>query len=121
MPTILIVDDDAEVADVLRLGLEHSGFLVVVCHHGRRALDLLHTQRFDLIILDVRMPDMNGFAVLHEMREWEARPRVMVLSGDGSRAEQQRALNAGASSYHLKPFRVQAVIAQVQSLLQPAC
>jgi DNA-binding response OmpR family regulator len=121
MPIILVVDDDAQVADVLRLGLEQHGFAVVVAHDGPSALDLMQSQQFELVILDVRMPGMNGFAVLHGMRGWAARPRIMVLSGDGSAAEQQRARVAGADSYHLKPFRVLDVVQRVQSLLQPAC
>ncbi len=121
MPTILVVDDDAEVADVLRLGLEQSGFAVVVTLDGTQALDLMRARHFDLIILDVRMPGMNGFAVLHQVRAWEPRPCIMVLSADGSAAEQRRARVAGAASYHLKPFRIREVVQQVQSLLQAAC
>ncbi|MBA3823833.1 MAG: response regulator [Ktedonobacterales bacterium] len=121
MPTILVVDDDVDVADVLRLGLEQHGFAVVVTHDGTSALDLMAAQRFALVILDVRMPGLNGFAVLQGMRARNARPRILVLSGDGSAAEQQRARVAGADSYHLKPFRVLEVVQQVQSLLHLAC
>jgi DNA-binding response OmpR family regulator len=121
MPTILVVDDDPEVADMLRLGLEQHTFAVTVAHDGAGALSHTQTQHFDLILLDVRMPGLNGFAVLHTLRAAGTDARIIVLSADGGAADQRRARLAGADAYLVKPFRLRHVIQQVQALLQIAC
>ena len=122
MATVLVADDDAAVADMLRLGLTQHGYGVVTCHDGSSALDLLRHGSFDMLIMDVRMPGMDGLAVVRQIRGQPgfAKLRIMILSADSASGERQRALQSGADSYALKPFRILDVVQQVDALLQVA-
>ncbi len=66
--TILVVDDDEGFVDLLHYGLKRAGFTVLQAYAGRSALDVIQTERPDLVVLDVRLPDMSGFAVLSALR-----------------------------------------------------
>jgi CheY-like chemotaxis protein len=122
MATILVVDDDREVADVLRLGLEQHGDDVALAYDGTTALSLLQNRAFDALILDVRMPGLDGLAVIRRIRAQPRlfRLRIMVLSAEEAGGEAQRALVAGADAFHLKPFRVLELVEQIQMLVQAA-
>jgi DNA-binding response OmpR family regulator len=114
---ILIAEDDARIAELLEKGLHSNGFSTVVADDGERAQDLALTEEFDLLILDMGLPERDGFSVLQEIRSRGAMLPVLVLTGRGER-DAATCLNAGADDYMRKPFRFDELLARVQARLR---
>lgn len=114
---ILVVDDEAAVAQLLSTLLEQEGFLVTVCHSGTQALKLFTQESFDLIILDVAMPGMNGFEVCRIIRSSSDIP-IIFLSAKDEEMDKVIGLTLGADDYVVKPFRPQEFIARVRARLR---
>lgn len=119
MAKILCVDDDQYLTDLLRYALAREGFEVLMAHTGREALRLLRSEGLDLIILDVNIPDMNGFKVLSSLRTFSQVPVVMLTA----RAQDEDIIagfGQGADDYVAKPFSVQVLINRVKAVLRRA-
>jgi PAS domain S-box-containing protein len=119
---ILVVDDDDDIRDLLRRALSAQGFIVECLDSAKEALTRLSTARFDLLMLDLFMPDMNGFELLEGM---QAEPRtwgmqVIMLTGQSSPETLTRALDAGADDYITKPFHLGELMARVRAHLRIA-
>jgi heavy metal response regulator len=120
---ILVVEDEKRIADFLQRGLESGGYAVDVAGNGATALDLAHTTEYDLLILDLMLPDMDGLQVLEKMRNRKASPPVLILSARGSLDDRVKGLETGADDYLIKPFAFVELLARVRALLrrgQPA-
>lgn len=113
-PSVLVVDDDRVTASVYRHGLESAGFRVSVAGDGRAALDLLRSQRFDVVVLDLLMPGVSGWEVLETLRSIDGSPPVVVVSGQGSAAEAEK---AGARAFLMKPCSLHELTQACASLL----
>jgi DNA-binding response OmpR family regulator len=116
---ILVVDDDADVRDLVRELLERAGHSVRTAAEGREALRLLYDVRPQLIVLDVSMPDLDGWATLERVRDITDVPVLMLTARDGE-LEKVRGLKAGADDYVTKPFGRQELLARVEALLRRA-
>ncbi|MBA2347849.1 MAG: response regulator transcription factor [Solirubrobacterales bacterium] len=114
---ILVVDDDADVRGLVRELLERAGATVREAQDGREALRLLYDVRPELIILDVTMPDLDGWATLERVRDMTEVP-VLMLTARGGELEKVRGLNAGADDYVTKPFGRQEFLARCEVLLR---
>lgn len=117
MAKILCVDDDQYLTDLLRYALAREGFEVLMAHTGREALRLLHAEILDLVILDVNIPDMNGFKVLSSLRSFSQLPVIMLTA----RAQDEDIIagfGQGADDYVAKPFSVQVLINRVKAALR---
>lgn len=114
---ILILDDDKELCRLLKKCVGKEGIDAVVCHLGKEGLDTLSRSDFQLIVLDVMMPDMDGFAVLEQIREISRVPVLMLTSRTDS-ADKVRGLRSGADDYLTKPFDVDEFTARVVSLIR---
>ncbi len=115
---ILIADDVAELREVLRFHLEHEGFVVSEAGTGREAIEEVERDCPDVLVLDVTMPDMDGWAVLdHLRRERAPRPRVAMLTTFADESVEILARNAGADLYLAKPLTPGEVTAAVRRLL----
>lgn len=114
---ILIVDDDENICRLLALYLERAGFGSVICNDGETAISKLSETGFDAIILDVMMPEMDGFEVLSEMRKFTDTP-VIMLSARGESGDRITGLDCGADDYITKPFEPQELIARVKAVLR---
>ncbi|HKY52494.1 MAG TPA: response regulator transcription factor [Candidatus Limnocylindria bacterium] len=115
-PRVLIVDDDDELAEVLRQALRESGYAVATVRHGAAALDLIGQIRPDLILLDLTMPIMDGWSfVAQYRRSAKAGGRIVLLTGHPNVREISESL--GADSYVGKPFELKALLATVQQQL----
>lgn len=118
MQRILVIDDDPAVTSLLRRGLAYEGYAVSVAGSGEQGLALAREEPPDLIILDVMMPGIDGFAVLERLRSVEPAPPVLFLTARDAPADQVRGLNAGADDYIIKPFSFDVLLARVRVLLR---
>jgi two-component system KDP operon response regulator KdpE len=123
--SILVVDDEKRMIDFIRMNLEIEGFQVFEATNGVDALDMVRKHILDLIILDVMMPQLDGFEMLRMLREFSNVP-VIMLTAKGEESDKVRGLELGADDYVTKPFgarelvsRVKAVLRRAQSLLEP--
>jgi two-component system, OmpR family, response regulator len=115
---LLVVEDDLPLAEALTTLLTSSGYAVDCVHDGPSAEALAGSERFDLVILDLNLPEMDGLAVLNAMRARANPAAVMVLTARGSAEDRVRGLDLGADDYMAKPFDVREFEARVRSLLR---
>jgi DNA-binding response OmpR family regulator len=116
-PRILVVDDDDDIRLLLRELLERAGYTVDEAPDGRTALRTLFTTPPALVILDVSMPEMDGYQTLDRIRDLSEVP-VLMLTARAQELEKVRGLSAGADDYVAKPFGRQELLARVQALLR---
>ncbi len=114
---ILVVDDEPRMVHFIRLNLEHDGFEVVEAPSGSQALDRLRDQLPDLILLDVMMPDLDGFETLRLVREVSSVP-VIMLTAKGEEDDRVRGLELGADDYVTKPFSPRELVSRVRAVLR---
>jgi two-component system alkaline phosphatase synthesis response regulator PhoP len=114
---ILIVDDEKGLVRMMRMNLEHDGFEVVEANNGAQAMDRLRAIIPDLILLDVMMPDMDGFTVLKMVREVGPTP-VIMLTAKGEEADKVRGLELGADDYVTKPFSPRELTSRIRAVLR---
>lgn len=114
---ILVVDDEERMARFIRLNLEHDGFKVVEANRGMQAIQLLRDRMPDVIILDVMMPDIDGFEVLQLIRETSQVP-VIMLTAKGEEDDRVRGLELGADDYITKPFSPREMVSRVRAVLR---
>ena len=120
MQRILVVDDDATVRNILRRGLCYEGYRVDTAENGRQALTVARDHTPDLIILDVMLPELDGFDVLERLRQADGNLPVMMLTARDGEVDQVKGLNLGADDYIVKPFRFEVLSARVKALLRRA-
>lgn len=118
MARILVVEDNPDLAYGLRNNLEIDGYEVAVAHDGHSALTLARSFVPDLILLDLGIPDPNGFLVLRTLRESGSDVPVMILSAAGEEANKVRGLRIGADDFVTKPFSILELLARVEALLR---
>ncbi|ARP95233.1 heavy metal response regulator transcription factor [Bordetella genomosp. 13] len=112
---ILVIDDEKKLAETLRRSLTENGYFVDIAMDGTSGLHLAYEAQYDLIILDVNLPDMDGFEVLHRIRQNDAVP-VMMLTARTSLEDRVRGLEQGADDYLIKPFALSELNARVLAL-----
>jgi heavy metal response regulator len=120
---ILVVEDEKRIADFLRRGLEGAGYAVDAAANGATGLEFVHAADYDLVILDLMLPDMDGLQVLEKIRNRKVGPPVLILSARGGLDDRVRGLEQGADDYLVKPFAFVELLARVRALLrrgQPA-
>ena len=115
---ILVIEDEAKIADLLKRGTEYSGYALELAGTGAAALDLLHTVVYDLIILDLMLPDMDGFELLRKIRNRRTTAPVLILSARDGVNDRVNGLEAGADDYLVKPFAFVELIARIRALLR---
>jgi two-component system KDP operon response regulator KdpE len=115
--TILVVDDEERMARFIRLNLEHDGFQVVEAYRGVQALQQYRDSLPDLVLLDIMMPDIDGFEVLSMLREISNVP-VIMLTAKGEEDDRVRGLELGADDYITKPFSPRELVSRVRAVLR---
>ena len=115
--TILVVDDEPEIADLVEVYLKSEGFTVVTCLNGADALECIRTQRLDLAILDVMLPDVSGFTLCSEIRKDHHFP-VIMLTAKTEDMDKITGLTIGADDYITKPFNPLELVARVKAQLR---
>ncbi|MEO8802431.1 MAG: response regulator transcription factor [Rudaea sp.] len=114
---ILVIDDEPQIRKFLDISLRANGYRVALAADGQTGLNLLATQGADLLVLDLGLPDRDGYSVLRELRQWSQLP-VIVLTVRAGESEKVAVLDAGANDYVTKPFGVQELMARVRALLR---
>lgn len=114
---ILIIDDDQTLSDQLSHLLHNKGFSINQCHDGEKGLQTALSKSFDLILLDVLLPTLNGFSLLTRLRQSRQTP-VMMLTACGAEAERIEGYSQGADDYLPKPFNFQELLVRIDALLR---
>jgi len=116
--TILLVEDDPALALGLRDTLEFEGFKVLHAERGSDGLSLAQQTKPDCIILDLMLPDMNGYQICEQLRRTDSAVPIMMLTARGQEADKIRGLDAGADDYVTKPFSVGELVARLRALFR---
>ena len=115
---ILVVEDESRIADFLSRGLVSAGYAVDVAATGGSAIDMIHSTDYDLVILDLGLPDVDGLTVLQKIRNRKVSPPVLILSARDAVDDRVKGLEGGADDYRVKPFAFVELLARVRVLLR---
>ena len=116
-PSILLVEDEENLHETLKLNLELEGYSVTSAFDGAAAMNAVQNEYFDLIILDVMIPQMDGFAVTQNIRLTNTDVPILILSAKNTSADRVTGLKRGADDYLTKPFNLEELILRVQKLI----
>lgn len=116
----LVVEDDRKIAGFVMNGLKQAGFLMDLATNGEEGLDLALTQSYDLAVVDIMLPGMDGIALIERLRREKINTPVIILSAKRSVDDRVRGLQAGGDDYLVKPFAFSELLARVQALLRRA-
>ena len=117
-PKLLLVEDEEHLARLLRLNLEREGYQLRVTASGRRALDFQAAERFDLIILDLMIEEVDGFEVARQVRQRDPRLPILILTARSTEEDRVRGLGLGADDYMTKPFHLSEFLLRVRRMLE---
>ncbi|NQX37409.1 DNA-binding response regulator, OmpR family, contains REC and winged-helix (wHTH) domain [Pedobacter steynii] len=113
-----LAEDDLKIAGLVKTGLEEQGYLVTIVSNGEEALQTFKETDFNLVILDVMMPGMNGIAVCKSLRSGNKDLPILMLTALGSIDDKVTGLNSGADDYLVKPFHFKELLARIEALLR---
>ncbi len=115
--TILVVEDDAQIQSFICYALKNEGFLAVTANNAQAALSKLVSERIDMMLLDLGLPDFDGMEVIKKVREWSEMPIIVVSARDQDK-EKAAALDSGADDYLTKPFSATELMARIRVSLR---
>ncbi len=116
--TILVIDDEPHILLGLRDALTFEGYRVVTATNGKEGLALSRAERPNVVLLDLMLPDMNGYQICEELRRQDAFVPVIMLTAKSQEADKIRGLDAGADDYVTKPFSVGELVARIRALFR---
>lgn len=115
---VLVLEDDPGMQSFLQTLLQSQGYALHLCAEGLRGLQVLTGQSFDLVLLDLGLPDIDGIDLLRQLRQWSEIP-VIVISARGKEQDKVTALDCGANDYVTKPFSAGELLARLRAALRP--
>lgn len=115
---LLLVEDEKKLSDALIKGLKSAGYAVDAAYDGKEALEQLAANEYDLLILDLQLPKVDGFEVLRELRKNDPKTKVLILSARGGIEDRVHGLDEGANDYLTKPFDLRELKARIRNLLR---
>jgi CheY-like chemotaxis protein len=120
MPRILLVEDNEENRDALSRRLERRGYEVITATDGKRALELAEFKVPDLILLDMSLPEIDGWEVARTLKDSEATRKIPIiaLTAHAMSGDREKAIGAGCDDYHTKPAELTKLLAQIQGILK---
>jgi DNA-binding response OmpR family regulator len=117
---VLIVDDEPDILLMLRVTLETEGYVTTLAADGDVALQRMREDTFDLVLLDVMMPVLDGWGVLEALKGADDAPRVVILSARSTPEDMARAHDLGAAAYLTRPFQIESLLAEIAAVLAAA-
>jgi two-component system cell cycle response regulator DivK len=120
MPKILVVEDNEENRDSLTRRLQRRGFEVLMAANGKIGVEMAKTEKPDLILMDMNMPEVDGWEATRQIKADETISKVAViaLTAHAMTGDRERALEAGCTDYHTKPIEFSKLLTQIESILQ---
>ena len=118
MKKILVVEDDININQLLLLHLQDSGYEVTVCDHGRRGFEKASSGEFDLLVLDVMLPEMDGITICQRLRAMDVFTPILMLTAKSEEIDKVVGLESGADDYLTKPFKIREFLARVKAILR---
>jgi len=115
---ILLVEDEESIRDLVRLNLELEGYEVVSTANGKKALDMISGQHFDLLLLDVMLPDVDGFSITEQVRLTNTEVPILLLTAKDTSQDRVTGLKKGADDYLTKPFNLEELLLRVHKLVR---
>jgi two-component system, OmpR family, response regulator len=115
---LLLIEDDKKIASFLEKGLRESGFNVEICNDGHAGLNVALTEEFDVAVIDIMLPFLDGLSVIEKMREKGIQMPVLILSARQSVDDRVQGLQRGGDDYMVKPFSFSELLARVQALIR---
>ena len=115
---ILLVEDEKKIASALKTGMEEQGFYVMVAYDGTMGEKLFYNYNFDLVILDINLPDINGYTLSRIIRQKKQHLPILMLTALGTVEDKIEGFEAGADDYLVKPFAFKELLARIKSLLR---
>jgi DNA-binding response OmpR family regulator len=116
-PTVLVADDDEDLCTLLRTNLEADGFVVLVAGDGRRALEIIESEKPDVVLLDIMMPVLDGYGVLERLsKDPHDRTKVILITAKASSRDRLQGWELGADEYVTKPFDLNSLLKRVRKL-----
>ncbi len=115
---ILLIEDEVKVSDFIKRGLENERFIVDVCYSGNEGLEMAYSPAYDIIILDIMLPGIDGLKILQKLRDDFIQKPVLILTARDSIEDKIQGLNLGADDYLAKPFSFGELLARVRALLR---
>jgi CheY-like chemotaxis protein len=120
MPKILLVEDDEENRDALSRRLERRGYEVIMATDGKRGIDLAESEAPDVILLDMSLPEIDGWEVARTLKNSETTRKIPIiaLTAHAMSGDREKAIGAGCDDYHTKPAELTKLLAQIQGILK---
>ncbi len=115
---VIVVEDEAKVAHFISTGLEKEGYTIDVAPDGKKGLDLLKQVTYDIVLLDLMIPEVNGLQLLKTMRDWGINTPVLIITAKSSKEDVVKGLDTGSDDYLTKPFSFDELLARIRALLR---
>lgn len=115
---LLLIEDETKVANFISKGLEEEGYTVQVAYNGADGLKLLKQETYDIVLLDLMLPEIDGLEVLKTMRSWGNTTPVLILTAKSAKEDIVRGLDSGSDDYLTKPFAFEELLARMRALLR---
>ncbi len=115
---VLLIEDELKVANFISKGLEEEGYAVQVGYNGAEGLQLLKAGTYDIVLLDLMLPEVDGLEVLKTMRSWGMTTPVLIITAKSSKEDVVRGLDTGSDDYLTKPFSFEELLARMRALLR---
>ncbi len=115
---VLIIEDETKVVDFITKGLEEEGYSVAAALNGRQGLDLLQSRKYDIVLLDLMIPEIDGLKVLRNIRAWGINTPVLIITAKNTKEDVVRGLDTGSDDYLTKPFSFEELLARMRALLR---
>jgi len=115
---ILLIEDEEKVANFISLGLKEEGYEVDIAYDGKKGLDLLRENTYNLILLDLMIPEIDGLELLKTIRSWGMDTPVLIITAKNTKEDVVRGLDTGSDDYLTKPFSFEELLARIRALLR---
>ncbi len=115
---VLVIEDEVKVASFISKGLEEEGYTVNIAHDGKKGIELIQSSVYDIVLLDLMIPEVDGLEVLRNIRAWGINTPVLIITAKSSKEDVVKGLDTGSDDYLTKPFSFNELLARIRALLR---